>query len=277
MLETRCDNRVEKMMKRGLLDELQQFHDQFNKLRSKADNLEDLTYHRGIWQSIGFKEFHDYLCLPRDQRETEEGRRLFDEGVIKMKVSTRQYSRKQAKWIRRRFLTNIRDSPPVFRVDSSDPALWSEKVFTPADKILQHYMTGVELGDIEPLSRICDHPEIEEDVRRTLHCDVCNRDLKGESQFRNHLKGLSHRKAVRALEEKFVYETKLLSCPAERKFDVANSEKYLWYWTDRSIENIRESSSHSQSRQISHQSQEHCQPAVKTSNRSRDCQSEAVD
>ena len=128
VLETRCDNRVEKMMKRGLLDELQQFHDQFNKLRSKADNLEDLTYHRGIWQSIGFKEFHDYLCLPRDQRETEEGRRLFDEGVIKMKVSTRQYSRKQAKWIRRRFLTNIRDSPPVFRVDSSDPALWSEKV-----------------------------------------------------------------------------------------------------------------------------------------------------
>ena len=101
-------------------------------------------------------------------------------------------------------------------------------MFAPADKILQHYMTGAELGDIEPLSRICDHPEREEDVRRTLHCDVCNRDLKGESQFRNHLKGLSHRKAVRALEEKFVYETKLLSCPAERKFDVAKIVKNIF-------------------------------------------------
>ena len=130
VLETRCDKRVEKMMARGLVKELQDFHEQFNKLRAEERNLDmaTLSYDKGIWQSIGFKEFHSYLCLSEDERETEEGKRLFSEGVERMKISTRQYSRRQAKWIRRRFLTDIRDSPPVYRVDSSDPKLWKEKV-----------------------------------------------------------------------------------------------------------------------------------------------------
>ena len=130
VLETRCDKRVEKMMARGLVKELQDFHEQFNKLRAEERNLNmaALSYDKGIWQSIGFKEFHSYLCLSEEERETEEGKRLFSEGVERMKISTRQYSRRQAKWIRRRFLTDIRDSPPVYRVDSSDPKLWKEKV-----------------------------------------------------------------------------------------------------------------------------------------------------
>ena len=130
VLETRCDKRVEKMMARGLVKELQDFHEQYNKLRAEERNINmaTLSYDKGIWQSIGFKEFHSYLCLSEEERGTEEGKRLFSEGVERMKISTRQYSRRQAKWIRRRFLTNIRDSPPVYRVDSSDPKLWKQNV-----------------------------------------------------------------------------------------------------------------------------------------------------
>ena len=131
VLEERCDRRVDKMMARGLVQELQHFHRDFNTRRAQSSGgggVTSLSYDKGIWQSIGFKEFHDYLCLSPEQREGPEGRRLFEEGVFRMKVSTRQYSRRQAKWIRRRFLTNIRDSPPVYRVDSSDPSLWKEKV-----------------------------------------------------------------------------------------------------------------------------------------------------
>ena len=128
VLEERCDKRVEKMMARGLLSELEEFHNDFNRLRAEAGDLSNLHYDKGIWQSIGFKEFHDYLCLSKEERNSEEGKRLFDLCVVRMKISTRQYSRRQAKWIRRRFLTNIRDSPPVYRVDSSNPRLWNEKV-----------------------------------------------------------------------------------------------------------------------------------------------------
>ena len=130
VLETRCDKRVEKMMARGLVKELQDFHEEFNKRRAEEGkwDMTALSYDKGIWQSIGFKEFHSYLCLSEEERETEEGRRLFSEGVERMKISTRQYSRRQAKWIRRRFLTNIRDSPLVYRVNSSDPKLWKDQV-----------------------------------------------------------------------------------------------------------------------------------------------------
>ena len=128
VLEERCDKRVMKMMARGLLKELEDFHSDFNKLRAETGDMSNLRYDKGIWQSIGFKEFHEYLCLSEEERDSEEGRRLFDFCVERMKISTRQYSRRQAKWIRRRFLTNVRDSPPVYRVDSSNPSLWSEKV-----------------------------------------------------------------------------------------------------------------------------------------------------
>ena len=63
----------------------------------QAGQLDKLDYDRGIWQSIGFKEFHDYLVLPPGERETEAGQRLLAEGVQKMKVATRQYSRKQTR------------------------------------------------------------------------------------------------------------------------------------------------------------------------------------
>ena len=101
------------------------------------------------------------------------------------------------------------------------------QVFAPAEKILQHFITGSDL-DIEPLSRVCEHPERDEDFRKTLHCDVCDRDFKGDAQFRNHQKSKSHRKAVRALEDHYTYETKLLSYNQERKLDVAKLLKNIF-------------------------------------------------
>ena len=137
--------------------------------------MENLNYDKGIWQSIGFKEFHSYLCLSEEDRETKEGQRLFNEGVERMKISTRQYSRRQAKWIRRRFLTDVRDSPPVYRVDSSDPTAWLDKVFNPAEIILQSFLIPGGDPGMEPLPRISEKIEREEEYRRTLHCDVCDR------------------------------------------------------------------------------------------------------
>ena len=248
VLETRCDKRVEKMMARGLVKELQDFHEQFNKLRAEVRNsdMATLSYDKGIWQSIGFKEFHSYLCLSEEERETDEGKRLFSEGVQRMKISTRQYSRRQAKWIRRRFLTNLRDSPPVYRVDSSDPMLWKEKVriqfnhknvtiylcpciqvYDPAEDILKCFMSGVTPA-ATPVPRICEKPEREEDFRKTIHCDICKRDFKGDSQFRNHLKSKSHRRAVKAIAEDFEYELQLTEYNRDNKREVAKLIKDIF-------------------------------------------------
>jgi tRNA dimethylallyltransferase len=63
------------MLDRGLIDELSKFHDEYNQTRTESDN-----YTRGIFQAIGFKEFHDYLLLPDTERKTELGEKLFANG-----------------------------------------------------------------------------------------------------------------------------------------------------------------------------------------------------
>ena len=50
-------------------------------------------YSQGIFQSIGFKEFHAYLNLDPEQRDSEQGRTEFSKGVQLLKTATRQYAR----------------------------------------------------------------------------------------------------------------------------------------------------------------------------------------
>jgi len=220
VLDDRCNKRVEKMLDRGLVGELQQFHKEYNTLRAEKGEMGNLGYRTGIWQSIGFKEFHNYLCLDDVEREGEKGKKLFDEGVERMKISTRQYSRKQMKWVKRRFLLNTRSTPPVYRVDSTDPSLWQEKVFQPAEIIVRDFIEG-RTPEMEPLERSEGGKEREEDYRRTKHCDICNRDFKGSGQMTAHQRGSSHKKAVLAIREKIRVVMNLVSFKEEKRNEVA--------------------------------------------------------
>ena len=199
VLDERCDARVEKMMERGLVAELEDFHEKFNKEReavraSKHSNEMVPDYHKGIWQSIGFKEFHPYLQLSEEERQSEEGLELFNLGVKLMKIATRQYARRQVKWMRR-FLISKRDPPPFYRVDSTDPRQWQDMVYTPAEAILTAVLEGREV-EAEPLPLIEKDVETLVDERKVFHCDICDRDLKGSTQFKRHMNSKPHKKVV---------------------------------------------------------------------------------
>jgi len=198
-LDERCDARVEKMMERGLVDELEDFHERFNKAReavrvSKHSNEMIPDYHKGIWQSIGFKEFHPYLQLSEEERQSKEGLELFNLGVKLMKIATRQYARRQVKWMRR-FLISKREPPPYYRVDSTDPKQWQDRVYTPAEEILTAVLEGRKV-QAEPLPLIQKDVETLVDERRIFHCDICDRDLKGSVQFKGHLNSKPHKKVL---------------------------------------------------------------------------------
>ena len=63
------------MLDRGLIDELAQFHNEYNRTPTNSND-----YTRGIFQAIGFKEFHDYLLLSDAERKTEDGEKVFANG-----------------------------------------------------------------------------------------------------------------------------------------------------------------------------------------------------
>ncbi len=53
----------------------------------------EIDYTKGIFQSIGFKEFHNYLLLSAEEKEAEAGKKEFDKGAELLKLATRQYAR----------------------------------------------------------------------------------------------------------------------------------------------------------------------------------------
>ena len=104
--------------------------------------------------------------------------------------------RRQTKWLRRRFLLESRESPAVYRVDSSDPSQWRERCYEPAEQLVHAYLAGAPLP-LQPLARLrLDGAELEQN-RRTFHCDLCHRDFGGNKQFQEHLAGRRHHQALR--------------------------------------------------------------------------------
>ncbi|XP_035537646.1 tRNA dimethylallyltransferase-like isoform X2 [Morone saxatilis] len=99
-LDRRLDARVDEMLSAGLIEELRDFHVRYNQQRVQDDSQD---YQHGIFQSIGFKEFHDFLTAPESSTK-EEKDTLRDKGIEALKIATKRYARKQNKWVKNRFL-----------------------------------------------------------------------------------------------------------------------------------------------------------------------------
>lgn len=60
----------------------------------------------GLYQSIGYREFSSYLLQYNDRNPIQDNP-AFLEAVNRMKVSTRQYARRQVKWMRNKLLPAV--------------------------------------------------------------------------------------------------------------------------------------------------------------------------
>ncbi|VDI53295.1 tRNA dimethylallyltransferase [Mytilus galloprovincialis] len=191
VLDSRTDKRVDEMLDRGLLTELQDFHKHYNSSRIKENNEVDYTH--GIFQSIGFKEFHDYLLLPEDEKDTEKGKQLLQKGIEEMKLVTRRYARTQVRWVKNRFL-RYRGSclPPVYGLDSTDVSQWEDHVNKPANNILHSVLKG-EKPEYEPIP-------VEQSYNIPVYnmCDVCDMVFTMQQEWEAHLKGKKHNGMLRA-------------------------------------------------------------------------------
>lgn len=185
VLDERLDKRVDDMLAAGLLEELRDFHRRYN-LKNVSEDSQD--YQHGIFQSIGFKEFHEYLttegkCTP------ETSNQLLKKGVEALKQVTKRYARKQNRWVRNRFLSRPGPSvPPVYGLEVSDVSKWEEFVLEPALNIVQSFIQGSK-----PAATPVKIPYNETENKRSYHmCDLCDRIIIGDREWAAHTKSKSH-------------------------------------------------------------------------------------
>ena len=192
-LNERLDKRVDEMLDRGLIEELLDFHHEYNHVLEKKDV--NTKYTEGIFQSIGFKEFHEFLVKQEGKKfdkgnVSKEDKELLTAGVENMKIITRRYAKKQMTWVRNRFLARPHSSAPdVYGLDATDLEEWESNVLKTALDILDKLMEG-QSSLIDPLPRV-----IIQDDRHARHvCEICdNRIILGEENWRKHLRSRSHK------------------------------------------------------------------------------------
>ncbi|XP_073758943.1 tRNA dimethylallyltransferase isoform X4 [Callorhinus ursinus] len=145
-------------------------------------------YQHGIFQSIGFKEFHEYLvtegkCTP------ETSNQLLKKGIESLKQVTKRYARKQNRWVKNRFLSRPGPSvPPVYGLEVSDVSKWEESVLEPALEIVQSFIQGHK-----PAAAPVKMPYNETENKRSYHiCDLCDRIIIGDREWAAHIKSKSH-------------------------------------------------------------------------------------
>uniref|UniRef100_A0A671E569 tRNA dimethylallyltransferase n=1 Tax=Rhinolophus ferrumequinum TaxID=59479 RepID=A0A671E569_RHIFE len=159
VLDERLDKRVDDMLAAGLLDELRDFHRRYNQ-KKVTENSQD--YQHGIFQSIGFKEFHEYL-ITEGKCTPETSNQLLKKGPGPGAL-------------------------PVYGLEVSDVSKWEKSVLEPALEIVQSFIQGHEPA-ATPVKIPCNETE----NKRSYHmCDLCDRIIIGDREWAAHRKSKSH-------------------------------------------------------------------------------------
>ncbi|XP_021562218.1 tRNA dimethylallyltransferase, mitochondrial isoform X2 [Carlito syrichta] len=159
VLDERLDKRVDDMLAAGLLEELRDFHRRYNQ-KNVSENSQD--YQHGIFQSIGFKEFHEYLIT---------------EGKCTPETSNQLLKKGPGPSV-----------PPIYGLEVSDVSEWEESILEPALEIVQSFIQGHK-----PAATPIKMPYNKTENKRSYHmCDLCDRIIIGDREWAAHIKSKSH-------------------------------------------------------------------------------------
>jgi tRNA dimethylallyltransferase len=211
VLKTRLDKRVDSMIKAGLLDEVTSL-DQY--LADKNAAGVEIDRSRGIWVSIGYKEFEKYLVTIKEGTATEDQlQRLLLDSIEQTKAATRQYAKRQVRWIRIKLLaalTEARAKESLYLLDGSDVTQWNTTVAQPAMEVTEKFLSGDELPVAaemnEPARELLKAAKTDMSHRRDLWirqtCSLCNMTAVTNEQWQTHLKSRTHRRSLKKAERR---------------------------------------------------------------------------
>ncbi|TVY47994.1 tRNA dimethylallyltransferase [Lachnellula occidentalis] len=198
VLKQRLDSRIDKMLEAGLLDEVKSMNDILDRQAEAGINV-DLT--RGIWVSIGWKEFVPYLnALRSGTTSTEDLDKLYELSVEQMKAAHRRYAKRQVRWIRIKLASALSDEDALdklYVLDSSDVSQFDSAVSGSAIDATASFLKGDVLPPPPELSKaskqfvtpVGDSKDL--DFRR--ECEICNVTAVIEEQWIRHLQSRRHR------------------------------------------------------------------------------------
>ncbi|KAI9297263.1 tRNA isopentenyltransferase [Neoconidiobolus thromboides FSU 785] len=218
-LDKRLDDRVDSMVKEGLINEMNELYNCLNKLPSDIGE-----YDRGIKQAIGFKAFDPYFQLLKQQKEEKEQFEVELQKVTLsclevMKQQTRKYAKKQINFIKNKLMLLIKNSvqnqEAIFPrlLNATDLNQWDKNVLNRAielcDKILIQNNTFIELDtEFQSLFNNCENNSyIKFENWKKRVCESCSLRIdkttgslvepviiNGDQEWEAHLKSKMHRK-----------------------------------------------------------------------------------
>ncbi|EMD38693.1 hypothetical protein CERSUDRAFT_94230 [Gelatoporia subvermispora B] len=220
-LNPRLDVRVDQMVEQGLLEEIKTLQ----KIANQHENYENeftIDFTTGIYQTIGYKEFHEYLSA------AEPSEMAFRKAVADMKQATRKYAKKQVAWFRNKLLpavnamneSSVSESgglvAPTFVLDATDVGKkWVSNVQEPAERITHDFLDKTELPNpYSVCEAACEVMSIRQktidptavlEARRMVACDVCTVNPEQPFMVENaiwdvHIKSRTHRRLVARAE-----------------------------------------------------------------------------
>ncbi|ORY01828.1 IPP transferase-domain-containing protein [Clohesyomyces aquaticus] len=207
VLYPRLDNRVMKMLDQGLLSEVESLNT--FRMTSDASTGSPVDQSRGIWVSIGYKEFKYYhSALIEGTISKVELEKLRTAAIESTQAATRQYANRQIRWIRIKFLNALYGAGQrgnTFLLDGSDLSKWEERVLWPATEVTNHFLSDHFLPDPRTLSTVASEmlaPKRDYDLSQRPElwkkrvCELCGTIAATENDWNLHVKSRRHRRAV---------------------------------------------------------------------------------
>ena len=192
-LNLKLEKRVDNMMSEGLLEEVKTMYTFLQRQQGEGHPVDQS---RGVWVAIGFKEFLPYVSSNINAEDLKQ------RGAERTKIATRQYAKRQSRWIRlklQRAINAVMLEHRMFLLDATDVAEWSRNVELKAKDIAAAFLRGDALPDPGSLSDIAKRllTVHDEEERFLRHCEFCGKNLMSENEWINHLKSKGHKSAVR--------------------------------------------------------------------------------
>ncbi|KAK4142469.1 IPP transferase-domain-containing protein [Dichotomopilus funicola] len=209
VLHERLDSRVDKMVNNGLLDEVSQVYDHLQR-RLAAGETVDRS--KGIWQSIGFRQFEAYLAAVKETPDSPQLEGLKQAGIEGTKTATRQYAKEQLRWMALQTVSSLQEENMMDRLyllDSTNLQLWKSEVLEKGVTLVRKFLAD------EPLPPPAETSETAREVlaetmarnkrqdtpcRKT--CEVCKKTLLTEELWTAHITSKKHRKVVQAVKRR---------------------------------------------------------------------------